>query len=241
MSAPTTLIMIVALNEEATIGDVIRSVKVHLKDCDVLVVDGYSRDRTVERSLENGASVIQVAKSFGIGGAVEAGILYADRKGYSFLARIDGDGQHRPSDISRLLEILYQDKADFIVGSRFLGNAEYKPNILRNSSIFLISRLMWLLFGVNVADCTSGCQLLNREAIEYFSRDPRFEYSEARIIWTAHKAGFRIKEEFINMAPRQAGVSSFSPRNAFLYMFKNLVDILFSWSVTVSPRRNPRS
>ncbi|MBK7960861.1 MAG: glycosyltransferase [Bdellovibrionales bacterium] len=235
--AKDTLVLIVALNEARSIGAVIREVKSSLPRADVLVVDGYSTDNTVLVSREYGASVIQVAKSFGIGGAVEAGILYASRNGYQYLARIDADGQHRPAEIDGLLSVLRRNEADFVIGSRFLGDSEYKPNLLRNSSIVLISSLIRWLYNLKVSDCTSGCQLYNRKLIDYFAKDSRFEYSEVRAIWTAHKAGFRIVEKFINMAPRSEGKSSFSTVNASLYMFKNLVDILFSGSISIGKRR----
>lgn len=228
-----TIIIIAALNEEDTIGKVIEETKQQIPNCDILVLDGYSKDKTVEVSLQKGASVVQVSKFFGIGGAVETGILYAFRNGYSYLARIDADGQHRPSEIGELLNYLKENKVDFVIGSRFLGKSDYKPSILRNSGIFIISFLMKLLYKIKVTDCTSGCHLYNRALIEYFAQDPKFEYSEIRAIWTASKADFKIEERFLNMAPRQAGMSSFSPINAFLYMFKNIVDILFSVRVFV--------
>ena len=227
------LIVIAALNEEKSIGQVIVDAKKHIKNADILVVDGYSHDNTLEVSLKSGATVIQMAKFFSIGGAVEAGILYAYRNGYKYLVRIDADGQHRPVDIIDMIETIKNSDVDFVIGSRFLGNSDYKPNLLRNSSIFLISSLMHLLYKIKVTDCTSGCQLYNRSLIEFFARDPQFEYSEIRAIWTAHKAGFKITEQFLNMAPRTTGVSSFSSLNAFLYMFKNIIDIIFSTPVII--------
>lgn len=228
-----TLIIIAALNEGKTIGKVIEEAKQEIESSDILVLDGFSRDDTVEVSVAKGASVVQVAKAFGIGGAVEAGILYAYRNGYKYLVRIDADGQHRPSDIKSLLAYLKSNEVDFVIGSRFLGDAEYKPTLLRNSSIYVISFLIRLLYKIRITDVTSGCHLYNRSLIEFFAQDTRFEYSEIRAIWTASKAGFRISERFLNMAPRQAGVSSFSPLNAFLYMFKNIIDIIFSVPVFV--------
>lgn len=226
-SRKSTLLIIPALNEEKSIGPVILSARQHI-DCDILVIDGYSRDRTVEVARESGANVVQLSKALGIAGAIELGILHASRGGYQFLARIDADGQHRPEDITRLLAVLKEDRADFVIGSRFLGNSDYKPNLLRHSSIGVISLLLRLLYGIKITDCTSGCQLYNRQMIDFFAKDMSFEYSEVRAIWMAHKATFRVKEEFINMAPRSAGVSSFSPMIAWLYMFKNILDLLLS-------------
>ena len=223
-----TIVVIPALNEAKTIGTVISGIIKSFPSADVLVVDGYSRDQTVSVALAQGAKVLQVTKTLGIGGAIEAGILYAHRHGYDFLVRVDADGQHEPSQIGTLLNVLRRDEADFVIGSRFLGVSDYKPNLLRNSSITLISFLLRVLYRAQVTDCTSGCQLYNRSLIAFFARDNSFEYSEVRAIWVAKKAGFRIVEKFINMAPRQAGQSSFSAVIAFFYMFKNIVDIVLS-------------
>lgn len=230
--------MVAALNEEKSIGHVVAQAQEKIENADILVVDGYSRDKTVEKALASGAVVIQMAKSFGIGGAVEAGILYAYRNGYNYFVRIDADGQHRPADIIDMIKAIKNNTADFVIGSRFLGKSDYQPSLLRNSSIFLISSLVHLLYKIKIYDCTSGCQLYNRAVIEFFAQDTRFEYSEVRAIWTAHKAGFKIVESFLNMAPRTHGVSSFSTLNAFLYMFKNIVDIVFSTPVFI--RRQKR-
>ena len=239
------LVILPSLNEEKAIGAVIDGVKKTLENCDVLVIDGYSRDRTVEVSLQHGAEVIQVDKAFGIAAAVEAGILQAYRGQYRFLIRIDADGQHPPSEVKKLLAPLISGEADFVIGSRFLGDADYSPNLLRNVSISTICFLLRVLHHVKITDCTSGCQIYTREVIEFFARDSKFEYSEIRAIWMAHKAGFKIKEEFINMAPRLTGISSFSPMVAFFYMFKNIVDLILSVPIIlrkpVKLRRNATS
>jgi glycosyltransferase involved in cell wall biosynthesis len=233
------LVIIPSLNEEKAIGPVISGIKKELEGCSVLVVDGYSRDQTVAVSLAHGAEVIQVDKAFGIGAAVEAGILCAYRGDYDYLVRIDADGQHPPSEIKKILAPVVADQSDFVIGSRFLGEADYTPNFIRNTSIAVICFLLKILHKVDISDCTSGCQIYNKKVIEFFARDNNFEYSEIRAIWMAHKGGFRIKEEFINMAPRVHGVSSFSPMIAFFYMFKNILDLVLS--VPISLKRNSKS
>lgn len=227
------LVIIPALNEEKAIGAVIDGIKQTLLGCDVLVIDGYSRDNTVAVSLKHDAEVIQVDKAFGIAAAVEAGILHAYRGNYRYLVRIDADGQHPPSEVKKLLVPIQSGEVDFVIGSRFLGDADYKPNLLRDISISTICFLLRALHHVKITDCTSGCQIYTSEVIEFFAKDKDFEYSEIRAIWMAHRAGFEIKEEFINMAPRLTGVSSFSARVAFFYMFKNIVDLILSMSIPV--------
>jgi len=234
------LVIIPTLNEALAIGPVIQSVRQEFPTADVLVIDAYSRDKTVEVSLASGAQVIQVAKAFGIAAAVEAGILHAHRQGYDYLVRVDGDGQHPPAEVKRLLKTVQVDKAaDFVIGSRFLGDADYEPNLLRTVSISTICFLLRVLHGARVTDCTSGCVIYNRQMIEFFATDLYFEYSEVRSIWVAQRGGFQILEQFINMAPRQTGVSSFSMKVAFFYMFKNILDLILSTPLAFRKRVRP--
>lgn len=222
------LVIIASLNEEHTIGAVIAGIKTELYGCHVLVMDGYSLDNTVDVSLSHGASVIQLDKLWGIAGAVEAGILEAFNGGYEYLVRIDADGQHPTSEIKEILGTVVSGRADFVIGSRFLGMSDYNPNGLRKMSISIINLLLKVLHRVEITDCTSGCHIYNKKVIEFFARDKNFEYSEIRAIWMAKKAGFKIKEEFINMAPRKSGASSFSVIVALGFMFKNILDLILS-------------
>lgn len=238
MSRANTLVILPSLNEAKAIGPVIQGIRKYMPDCNILVIDAHSRDKTAQVALENGSDVILVAKAFGIATAVEAGILYAYRNNYQYLVRIDSDGQHPPSEIEKLLTPVKNGQTDFLIGSRFLGDADYQPNFIRNMSISTISFLLRLFHRVRVLDVTSGCQIYNRQVIELFATDFQFEYSEIRAIWMAHKAGFRVTEQFINMAPRTSGVSSFSPIIAALYMFKNIVDIILSVPIRVRKARN---
>ncbi len=96
------MVIIPSLNEEATIGGVIDAIREALHRCNVLVIDGYSSDRTVGVALAHGGSVIQVDKGFGIGAPVEAGILHAYGKGYRYLVRVDADGQHPASELRKV-------------------------------------------------------------------------------------------------------------------------------------------
>ena len=222
------LFVIAALNEEKNITNVLIEIKKYFPLAKVLVVDGCSKDKTVDVSIEAGANVIEVSKYFGIGGAVEAGMLYAHNHNFDILIRIDADGQHEPQEVLKLLEEFNREKLDLMIGSRFLGNSDYQPNLLRSSAISLISWLMKFCYGVKISDCTSGCHLYSKRLFSFFSKDINFNYSEVSVVCLSHKAGFKIKEGFINMQERKIGVSSFGLKNAFFYVFRNIVDVIFT-------------
>lgn len=227
------LFLIAALNEEKNIPHVLRDVRTHFPTAEVLVVDGLSRDKTVEVALSHGAHVITVAKYFGIGGAVEAGLLFALKNGYDSVIRIDADGQHDAGEVRRLYDTFVSEEIDLLIGSRYLGSADYRTNLIRTVAIGLIAFLMRLCYGVRVQDCTSGNHFYSRRVIERFASDINFDYSEVLMICLSHKAGFKIKEEFINMQERREGVSTFTLKNAFNYVFRNVVDVIFTMPLRI--------
>ena len=99
------LVVIPTLNEELSIVKIIRNIQSNIKDADILVVDGYSKDLTAQKSKSQGARVILVDKSFEIGLAVETGILFSYLYNYKFLIRMDGDGQHHIDDVKKMLKL----------------------------------------------------------------------------------------------------------------------------------------
>jgi glycosyltransferase involved in cell wall biosynthesis len=136
------LIIILTLNEEPTIGNLIDQLKINFKDADILVIDGYSKDKTSEIVIKKKAEIIFIDKYFGIGLGVEAGIYKANIEDYDLLIRLDGDGQHLVEDVAKLAEQVVIDKTDLAIGSRFHQNASYKPsfNRLIGINILLLKR-----------------------------------------------------------------------------------------------------
>ena len=231
------LIIILTLNEEPTIGNLIDQLKINFKDADILVIDGYSKDKTSEIAIEKKADVIFVDKYFGIGLGVEAGIYKANIEDYDILIRLDGDGQHLVEDVAKLAEQVVIDKTDLAIGSRFHKNASYKPSLNRLMGINILSKLLLILYGVKVLDCTSGCQILSKKLIKSLANLNFFEYSEINIIWVTKLLNLTIKEYHINMQSRKSGISSFNFFRAFIYMFKNIINLITSINIDLKKIR----
>ena len=225
------LIIIPTYNEGLIIGKVISQLNKNFKSAKILVIDAYSSDETCDEAKKNGANVILVDKIFGIGLAIETGILFAYKNDYDFLVRVDGDGQHEPADVKELLNFAIETKNDLTIGSRFLEQSEYHPNNLRLYSIKLLRKLIKIFYKTEVTDCTSGCQILSKKLIEKLSNDEKFEYSEVGIICKASSLKMSIAEKFINMKERKTGISTFNFINSFKYMFKNLLGLLTSINI----------
>ena len=120
-----------------------------------------------------------------------------------------------------------------MIGSRFIGNSDYKPNFIRNFGIIMLRKMIKIIYGFKVLDCTSGCQIISRKLIKEIEDDENFEYSEIGIICKAVVSKLSIKEEFINMKPRITGQSSFNLKNSFIYMFRNMLAIITSFSFKI--------
>jgi glycosyltransferase involved in cell wall biosynthesis len=223
-----TLVAIPTLNEEVSIVKIIRGIKSNINNVDILVVDGYSKDSTAQKARSQGAKVIQIEKSFGIGLAIETAILFAFLFNYKFLVRMDGDGQHKIEDVLKILKFAKSNKHDLVIGSRFNNFAEYKTTVLRMFGIKLFSFLIRLIYKINIKDCTSGCQVLSYNFLRRIIKNKNFIYSEVGLICEGALSNMKISEIGINMKFRKYGKSSFNFFNSFKYMFVNLISLISS-------------
>src|SRR5207249_7503548 len=111
------LVAIPAFNEGPTIGSVV--LKARQFASEVVVVDDGSSDDTAETAALAGAHTIRHARNLGKGMAIRTGWLYARAKGLEALVLLDGDHQHDPSDIPRLIEPILNGEADVVLGVRW--------------------------------------------------------------------------------------------------------------------------
>ena len=115
--------------------------------------------------------------NLGVGGAMRVGFRYAAARGYRAMVQVDGDGQHDPHDLARLLEPL-EDRPEpmLAIGARFAGRGHYDaPRARRWAMRLLASYLSWMT-QVHLTDVTSGFRAHNRAAIELFARKYPADY-----------------------------------------------------------------
>ena len=96
--------LVPALNEEGTIASVVEELRAFDPELEMLVVDDGSHDRTAEVARRAGARVLRLPFNLGIGGAVQTGFRYAFENGFDLAVRVDGDGQHDPSQLAAVIE-----------------------------------------------------------------------------------------------------------------------------------------
>jgi len=203
-------------------------VRKSLPQVDIVVVDGESSDSTAEIARKLGVIILKVPHSLGIGGGVETGFSFADLRGYGIVVRVDGDGQHSPNQIPRLMQPILNGEADVSIGSRYIGAGDYKASLSRTLSIKLFSLIISAIIRQKITDATSGFQVVNRRVIEFLSRSYFFDYSEVEAIVLLRKAGFKILEIPVSMEKRAEGQSSFTFVRAFYYIFTGVLSLLIS-------------
>jgi len=225
LSRPKILIIIPAFNEEANIRGVIKAVRTHQPDAQILVVNDGSTDRTAEYVMAEGVTLLSHPFNMGIGATMQTGFKYAVMKGFDVAVQVDGDGQHPADQINDLVKTLVESEADLVVGSRFLSKTDYRPSLARGAGMAIFSRLVSLIIGEKVTDTTSGFRASGRRCIEFFSNHYPDDYPEVEALVLLHKKGFSIMEAPVVMAPRQGGRSSITPIKSVYYMVKVLLAI----------------
>ncbi len=219
------LIIVPAYNEEESLPGVIDDLRKHVPSADVVVVNDGSRDETTRIAKDMGAKTLDLPFNLGIGGAVQAGYVYADRQGYDAAVQFDGDGQHVGLEISKLLRPLEDGIADIVIGSRFLIPGAYKAPLFRSLGIRIFSFTLSRVLSIVVTDSTSGFRAANRRAIEFFARMYPDDYPEVESLVLAHKINLRMIEVAVTMRERTGGKSSITPLRSVYYMTKVLMAI----------------
>src|SRR5690349_14948278 len=120
MQALRRCAIVPALNEADAIAEVIDEIRGFDPGLEIVVVDDGSTDATAAVAQAAGAHVLKLPYNLGIGGAVQTGYQFARERGFELAVQIDGDGQHVPAEVARLVEPILDGRADLAVGTRFV-------------------------------------------------------------------------------------------------------------------------
>jgi len=219
------VVAIPAWNEQHSIGKVLEEIKCLYPHLDILVVDDGSDDSTARLAEGKGAQVVRHNGNLGYTAAIQTGRVYALDNSYDFLVFIDADGQHRPSDISRILEPLIKGDADQVRGSRELGKYTWKEPFYLKIPRWICSTLVSLRLRKMITDVTSGFKGENRAITEYFKKiyetSNKIHLSNTNDIeeyLLAHKGGFRAMEVPVVMSRRDAGETRcYAPKQLLIF------------------------
>ncbi len=203
--------------------------KLHIENCSItpLFINDHSSDNTKHRLEEIGADFLDNPINLGIGGTVQLGLMYAFENGFDYAVQMDGDGQHPPAQLNKIILPLMNNEGDVIIGSRFIDKEGFQSSALRRFGIDFFSNLNKFLVGISIKDSTSGFRAYNRKAISELINYYPDEYPEPEaIVYLVHK-GLKIQEVSVLMQERLAGVSSIRRFSSIYYMIKVTLNTLF--------------
>jgi glycosyltransferase involved in cell wall biosynthesis len=210
-SVPTRILgLIPAHNEAATLADVVADVRANHPDLDLLVIDDGSTDETPDLIEALAIRWIRLPERMGIGSAMRAGLRYAARRGYDAAVRLDGDGQHRASDIGLMLAPLREGRADVVLGSRYTvsdANTALAIRLVQRTLSFCLR----MLTGRIVTDPTSGFCALGPRAVRLLAEHHPTGYPEPELRLFLDRSGLRVVEVPVNARSRQGGRTSLTP------------------------------
>jgi glycosyltransferase involved in cell wall biosynthesis len=212
-----------AFNEEPTVARVIEEIRAFDPGFAIVVVDDGSTDRTAVVAERLGVQVLKLPFNLGIGGAVQTGYQYARDNGFELAVQVDGDGQHNPQEIARLVDPILEGNADMVVGTRFTEGGGYRGTRLRRVGIHLFAGLVSLMVGQRVTDTTSGFRAVNRKGIRLFAADYPHDYPEVEATVLVARHRLRMVEVPVVMRIRETGSSSITALRSVYYMVKVLL------------------
>ena len=214
------LIIIPAYNEEKSIEKVVENLNKNYPQYDYLIVNDGSKDHTEEICLKHHYNFVTLPINLGIGAGVQTGYMYAVKNDYDIAIQMDGDGQHNPEYIEKLIEPIVKGEADMTIGSRFIEKEGFQTSFMRRLGINIIRGVIKMCCGITVKDTTSGFRASSKKLTRYFSANYAQDYPEPEAIVTSVLNGYKVKEVPVVMNEREEGVSSINATKSVYYMIK---------------------
>jgi glycosyltransferase involved in cell wall biosynthesis len=196
-------------------------------DISPVFINDCSKDQTKEILEANQIPHLNLSVNLGIGGAVQTGFKYALSNHYDIAIQMDGDGQHPPSELNKIIQAIVHEKSDVVIGSRYLTKEGFQSTRLRRAGISYFTWLNKKLCGLTIFDSTSGYRAYNKKALEIVCNYYPDEYPEPEAIILFALNNLSVKEVPVNMRERQGGESSIKTYKTIYYMFKVTLGIIF--------------
>jgi glycosyltransferase involved in cell wall biosynthesis len=224
------LIIIPCFNEEQNIVQLLCDLKqIEIEDTDLvfLPINDGSSDGTLQNIRNNSSAYLNLVNNIGIGGAVQSGIKYAFRNNFDLAIQMDGDCQHPPSELEKIINHANHAQLDLCIGSRYINSEGFQSTFLRKLGINMLNKIIFLTTNKKVYDCTSGYRLYNKKALFLFSKYYPDKYPEPESLVYALLHKLKVGEVSVIMKERKGGVSSISGFSTLYYMTKVSLAIAF--------------
>lgn len=216
------LIIIPAYNEQDNIEKVVDCLIESYPHYDYVVVNDGSKDKTLEICRNNEYNYLDMPVNVGLSYGVQAGMMYAYEHNYDYAIQFDGDGQHDPQFIEKMISAMHD--CDICIGSRFVDVK--KPKNLRMLGSNLIETIIKLTTGTRIKDPTSGMRMFNKATIRVMAETADYG-PEPDTIAHLIRSGAVVKEVQVNMHERIAGKSYLNFTRSVKYMTHMFFSIIF--------------
>ena len=189
------VIVVPVFNESPVIYKVLKSIPKKINETslvDVVVVNDGSGDDTLSEVQRAGFVIVNHAINRGLGAAIKTGMEYARKKRADIVVTFDGDGQHEPSDIEKIILPIIQKKADLVIGSRFKKSKNVPLD--RFFLNWFANFITLLLYGVVTTDSQSGLRTFSKKALNVVDfKGERMDFS-SEILLEAKRNNLKIAE-----------------------------------------------
>jgi len=197
-----------AYNEEKNIASIIVKLKKIAQK--IIVCDDGSSDLTGEIAQKLGAVVISHPKNLGYGSGIRSIFQKAKEIDSDILVTFDADGQHQVEDIKKVIEPILKNKADIVIGSRFLENKNVSAPEYRKIGIKLITKVTNSTLKEKITDSQSGFRAYNKDVLSKLEPGDVGMGISTEILIKASSRGFKIAEVPINIL-YEGNTSSHNP------------------------------
>ena len=211
-------------NEEKTIRSILEDLP-KSERIEIIIIDDHSSDNSLNeiRKVEGYSKfkIIRHLANRGYGNAIITGMQYATGE---VIVSMDTDGQHSPSDIFNLIKPIFDGKADYTIGSRYLGTYHYRLPIATRLGEVLIEKFLHFFFGIKIMNNQNGFRAFDKKLIPLFSRAKFLGYAFCtEQILQAKLSEHRILECPIKLYNREYGYSKIILRKLTLNIFSCLL------------------
>jgi len=197
MGSARVVVVIPALNEAASVGDVVRGVPREMPGAtvtDVVVVDDGSTDETASIARQAGATVVSHPRNLGSGAAFATGRQAGVDLGAEIICHMDGDGQFDPGDIPALLAPLLDSRADLVTCTRF-ARKDLEPTMprVKKWGNRMVTRLVNRSCGGSFTDASCGFRAYTRTTAHQLHGFSKFDYAQETLMRIVSR-GLRVAE-----------------------------------------------
>ncbi len=219
-------VVIPTLNEEATVGGIIKGCRPYADE--IVVIDGHSKDKTREIAEEMGAKVVLDHKK-GKGEALRCSVSHVTG---DIIVFIDADGSHNPDDIPKLIQPIVDNTADHVSGSRLIGGSSelhggFDECFRLMGSSFITACINWK-FNVKLSESQNGFRAIRTKIIKQLELRENITTIEQEMIIKTLKKGFRMAEVPTHEKKRVAGYSKISLKKVWFRYVYSFIKYLFS-------------